>query len=159
MIALSGHTRVAFVGDRSCTGALPPWLWRVRRSARLGGLGSRCPASLRAQHSAMCRARALRVSDPDALRVTELGALRCIEPVLCESPSPASVMCRVLSSWDSCNLPLLQARSLASPLHWSSPWIEKPDEQSLYSCVASLLGGTFLEPSRLRRDFLMTSSP
>ena len=38
MIALSSHTRVAFVGGRSCGGAAP-WPWRVRHSACLEGIG------------------------------------------------------------------------------------------------------------------------
>ena len=72
MIALSGHTRVAFVGVGR-VGALPPWPWRVRRSARLGGIGKPVPSE--SPSSEPCEGRA--------------RALRCIEPVLCEPPSPA----------------------------------------------------------------------
>ena len=73
MIALSSHTRVAFIGVGR-VGALPPWLWRVRRSPRLGGIWG---------------ASAQRVTEHRALRVTEPSTLRCAEYALCESPSPA----------------------------------------------------------------------
>lgn len=79
-----------------------------------------------------------------ALRVTEHSTLRCIE----------SYQAGAHATFHSCKPALLRLLFIGG-----SSRIEKPDEQSLYSCVASLLGGTFLEPSRPRRDFLMTSSP
>ena len=90
MIALSSHTRVAFVGVGRA-GALPPWPWRVRRSARPGGIGeawcpashrARSPAMCRAQHSAMYRARALRATEPSR---TE-GSLSAESTVLSYTP-------------------------------------------------------------------------
>ena len=84
----------------------------------------------------MYRARALRVTEPSTLRCTE------------------SYQAGAHAAFHSCKLALLCPLFIGD-----SSWVVRPDELSLYSCVASLLGGTFLEPSRLRRDFLMTSSP
>ena len=69
-----------------------------------------------------------------ALRVTEHSTLRCIE----------SYQAGAHATFHSCKPALLCPLSIGG-----SSWIERPDEQSLYSCVASPLG----------RDFPRASSP
>ena len=64
MIALSGHTRVAFVGVGRLGGAAPLAVEGKALGSPRGDL----------------EAGALRVTDPGAQRVTEPSTLRCIEP-------------------------------------------------------------------------------
>ena len=59
-----------------------------------------------------------------ALRVTEPSTLRCIE----------SYRAGAHATFYSCKPALLRPLSIGG-----SSWIEKPDEQFLYSCVASPL--------------------
>ena len=153
MIALSGHTRVAFVGVGRLGGAAPlavegkalgspRGIWKPEPcespirvpsespSPVLCDVSSQCPTSHRAQHSAMYRARALRVTEPSTLR--------------CAGSNQAGAH----ATFHSCKPALLCPLSIGG-----SSWIEKPDELSLYSCVASPLGRHFPRASSPEEGF------
>ena len=73
-----------------------------------------------------------------AQRVTEPRTLRCIE----------SYRAGAHATFHSCKLALLRPLSIGG-----SSWIEKPDELSLYSCVASSLRGDFPRASSPEEGF------
>ena len=78
----------------------------------------------------MCRARALRVTEPSILRCAE------------------SYRAGAHATFYSCKLALLCPLSIGD-----SPWIVRPDEQSLYSCVSSPLRGDFPRASSPEEGF------
>ena len=131
MIALSSHTRVAFVGVGRA-GALPPWPWRVRHSARLeGDWEAWCPASHRARSPAMCRARALRVTEHSR---TE-GSLSAESTVLSYTP------------WNAPSQALIYSLTVYPPSASPAPPLPHP------------LSSRPLRPSSPAHTILLSTSP
>jgi len=92
----------------------------------------------RAQHSVSHRAQHSAMYRTSAQRVTELSILRCA----------GSNRAGAHAAFHSCKPALLCPLFIGD-----SPWIVRPDEQSLYSCVTSPLGRHFPRASSPEEGF------